>query len=131
MGQVINQTGFVEDIWAGTKVPVLADYAGGVAMELPVDADVGEAAAYFGMLELIVIPFEKSADGRGFSQAALLRALGFEGHIRAKGHVLVDQFRAAVRSGFTDVEISDAQAVRNPEQQWNRPVYKDYLKRLF
>lgn len=118
MSQIINQEGFASDHWANTPLPSLADYAGGPAVSLAPEDDIGEVAAHFGTLGLIVISFGSSADGRGFSQAGQLRSLGYEGHIRASGHVLVDQFRAALRSGFTDVEISDEQASRNPESQW-------------
>lgn len=118
MTQVISSRGFVANLWPDTPLPTLEDYTGGPALLLQPGEDPGEAAAHFGTLDLIVIPFEISADGRGFSLARVLRGLGFQGHLRAQGHILVDQFRAALRSGFTDVEISDAQAKRNPETQW-------------
>lgn len=118
MTQIIATGGFTHDDWAGTALPTLADYDGGPAVLLSPGDDVAGAVAHFATLRLIVIAFGTSADGRGFSQAAQLRALGFGGHLRARGHVLVDQFRAALRSGFTDIEISDDQAARNPEHQW-------------
>lgn len=118
MSQVINRSGFTDNIWANTPLPDLADYTNGPAMRLTPATDPAEVTAHFASLDLIVVPFEASADGRGFSQAAQLRALGFDGHIRAQGHILVDQFRAALKTGFTDIEISDAQAARNPERQW-------------
>lgn len=64
---------------------------------------------------MVVIPFARSADGRGLSLAAALRQLGFQGRLRARGHVLVDKFHAVLRCGFDEVEISDAQALRKPE----------------
>ena len=64
------------------------------------------------------ILFPSSADGRGFSIASVLRQNGFKGHLRAKGHVLADQYPLAVRNGFDDVEISDELAARQPEEQW-------------
>ena len=131
MSQVIDRTGYITDIWAGTEVPMLADYQGGDAVQMSVEDDPFDLEELFSQLNLIVIPFASSADGRGFSLSAQLRDLGFTGHIRAKGHVLVDQFRAAIRSGFTDVEISDAQAVRNPERQWQSVTLQDgYRSRL-
>ena len=98
MTQIITTGGFTHDDWAGTALPALADYGGGPAVLLSPGDDVAGAVAHFATLRLIVIAFGTSADGRGFSQAAQLRALGFGGHLRARGHVLVDQFRAALRS---------------------------------
>jgi uncharacterized protein (DUF934 family) len=132
MTQVITRDGFVDDIWRNMDVPLLSDYTGGRAVLLPVDVAPADLASYLRRLDLIVIPFEQSADGRGFSLAAALRALGFKGHIRARGHILVDQFRAAMRCGITDIEISDNQAKRNPQHQWvSVPFCDGYKARLF
>ena len=131
MSKIITPQGFAEDIWAGTPLPPLQAYQGGPALILAPEDDVSAVAAHFDQLDLIVISFETSADGRGFSQAAQLRALGFTGHIRARGHVLVDQFRAALRAGFSDIEISASQAKRNPEHQWLAvPLHSGYQSRL-
>ena len=67
---------------------------------------------------MIRIDFPSFADGRGFTLAALLRRAGFRGRLRAKGHVLADQYAMARRSGFDEVEIDDALAVRQPQDQW-------------
>lgn len=118
MSQVINQSGFVPDQWQNSIVPELSEYDGGFAVQLDVSADISALKDHLDSLKLIVIPFGSSADGRGFSLAAELRDMGFAEHLRARGHILVDQMRAAFRSGFDDLEISDAQAKRNPEHQW-------------
>ena len=62
--------------------------------------------------------FPSSADGRGFTLARQLRAMGYQGRLRAKGHVLADQYAMARRSGFDEVEIDDALAARQPQDQW-------------
>ena len=67
---------------------------------------------------MIRIDFPSSADGRGFTLAAMLRRAGYKGRLRAKGHVLTDQYAMARRSGFDEVEIDDALAARQPEAQW-------------
>ncbi len=67
---------------------------------------------------MIRIDFPSSADGRGFTLAAMLRKAGYTGRLRAKGHVLADQYAMARRSGFDEVEIDDALAARQPEDQW-------------
>jgi uncharacterized protein (DUF934 family) len=59
--------------------------------------------------------------------------MGFEGRLRARGHVIADQYAMARRSGFDEVEIDDALATRQPEAQWlARANWKahDYQSRL-
>ena len=77
-------------------------------------------AALAGLLNaaMIRIDFPSFADGRGFTLASLLRNAGFKGRLRAKGHVLADQYAMARRSGFDEVEIDDALAARQPSEQW-------------
>jgi uncharacterized protein (DUF934 family) len=48
----------------------------------------------------------------------MLRQQGFEGTLRASGHILPDQFGFALRDGFDEVEIDEAQAARQPVEQW-------------
>ena len=67
---------------------------------------------------LIRIDFPSFADGRGFTLAAELRRRGYRGRLRAKGHVIADQYAMARRSGFDEVEISADLATRQPEDQW-------------
>jgi|GEM_PF-516560 len=38
--------------------------------------------------------------------------------LRAKGHVIADQYAMARRSGFDEIEIDNALAARQPEAQW-------------
>jgi uncharacterized protein (DUF934 family) len=118
MAQLICETGFVKDTWAGTIFPTLADYIEEPVLLLRPQDDINEIVPYFKSLHLIVVSFPSSADGRGFSQAAELRDIGYTGRLRAQGHVLVDQFRAALHAGIDEIEISDEQAQRNPEHQW-------------
>ncbi len=106
---------------------------GGAAVDLPNDADPRELISYLGDLQLIRIPFPKSDDGRGFSLAKRLRDLGYRGRLRAKGHVISDQFRYALDCGFDEVEIDDDQAARQPAAHWSVPAgeksYRDKLSR--
>jgi len=67
---------------------------------------------------MIRIDFPGPADGRGFTLAAILRRAGYKGRLRAKGHILADQYAMARRSGFDEVEIDDTLAERQPEDQW-------------
>lgn len=69
-------------------------------------------------LDLIAVDFPRHSDGRGFSLGRMLRQQGFAGTLRASGHVLPDQFGFALHDGFDEVEIDEAQAARQPVEQW-------------
>ena len=71
-------------------------------------------------LDLISVEFPRHSDGRGFSLGRMLRQQGFEGTLRASGHILPDQFGFALHDGFDEVEIDEAQAARQPVEQWLR-----------
>jgi uncharacterized protein (DUF934 family) len=86
-------------------------------IDLPSDT-APDALAGLNNAAMIRIDFPSSADGRGFTLAAMLRRAGFKGRLRAKGHVLADQYAMARRSGFDEVEIDDTLANRQPEDQW-------------
>ena len=59
-------------------------------------------------LELVEVTFPKYVDGRGYSQAQLLRRrLGYEGELRAVGDVLRDQALLMVRSGFDALVLTN------------------------
>jgi uncharacterized protein (DUF934 family) len=59
-------------------------------------------------LSLIEVSFPKYADGRGYSQAQLLRRrLGYTGELRAVGDVLRDQALLMVRSGFDALALAN------------------------
>jgi uncharacterized protein (DUF934 family) len=81
----------------------------------------------------IRIDFPSFADGRGFGLARRLRELGYSGRLRAKGHVIADQYAMARRSGFDEVEINAELAARQPEAQWRARAdwaSHDYQSRL-
>ena len=69
-------------------------------------------------LDLIAVEFPKHNDGRGFSLGRMLRQQGYAGTLRASGHILPDQFGFALHDGFDEVEIDEAQAARQPVEQW-------------
>ncbi len=59
-------------------------------------------------LALICIDFPEAVDGRGYSQARLLRdRLGYSGELRAVGEVLVDQLFLMRRCGFDAYALPD------------------------
>lgn len=136
MPQLITRDGFVVDTWPteGVRVDV-ADLAdtdldavnAPVALYLEASTNAADLSDAFDKVAMMVLPFAASGDGRGFSIARQLRMLGYSGKIRAAGHILVDQFRAAIRVGIDEVEISSEQAARNPEEQWKSvPLLDSY-----
>lgn len=88
------------------------------AVTLGNDDDPRRLTPYFERIELIVVAFPNFADGRGFSIARSLRALGYGGRLRAKGRLIADQFAMARACGFDEAEIDDALAGRQPEADW-------------
>lgn len=104
------ECGFVDHLDAAAND---CDYG----VDLPSDT-APEVLAGLNNAPMIRIDFPSSADGRGFTLAALLRRAGYKGRLRAKGHVLADQYAMARRSGFDEVEIDAALAARQPEDQW-------------
>jgi uncharacterized protein (DUF934 family) len=85
---------------------------------VPNDTDAAALASYFDKISLLAVDFPSSHDGRGFSLAQRLRRFGFDGELRAHGTVIADQFAHALACGFDAVEIDDALAARQPEDQW-------------
>ncbi|WP_370230641.1 DUF934 domain-containing protein [Cognatishimia sp.] len=117
MTVVITDKGFGSDDLKVTFV-ALGDAANSVAaLDVPSDADLPDLDAHLNA-DVIRVDFPSSADGRGFTIARQLRLKGFKGRLRARGHVIADQYAMARRSGFDEVEISDELAARQPEDQW-------------
>jgi len=59
-------------------------------------------------LSVIAVEFPVFRDGRGFSYAHRLRTqMGYEGELRAVGHILPDQALFLTRVGFDAIEIKD------------------------
>ena len=80
----------------------------GVRLE-PAD-DPHELEEFLNRLALIEVNFPKYTDGRGYSQAQRRRRrFGYEGELRAVGHVLRDQILYMNRSGFDAFETERAE----------------------
>jgi len=134
MSTIITDSGFASDDWAGNFVALDDSAANDSDYGIDLGSDTSpEALAGLINAPMIRIDFPTSADGRGFTLAAMLRRAGFSGRLRAKGHVLADQYAMARRSGFDEVEIDDALAARQPEDQWLRRAdwrAHDYQSRM-
>ncbi|QFS82217.1 hypothetical protein FIU97_05440 [Roseivivax sp. THAF40] len=109
MSVIVTDAGFAPDDFQ----PGLAGDA--VVLPSDTDPDTLEAAT---QAQMVVVEFPSSADGRGFTLARLLRLRGYRGRLRARGHVIADQYAMARRAGFDEVEIDAALAARQPEDQW-------------
>lgn len=121
MSIIVTDTGFAADDWADGFVP-LADKAANdcstQSIDIASDAEPQDLAACIGQIAMIRVDFPSFADGRGFTIAAQLRRMGYQGRLRARGHVIADQYAMARRSGFDEVEIDADLAARQPEDQW-------------
>ena len=75
---------------------------------VPTDVDVSPLAPYVSSLPLVVVEFPSTGDGRGFSQASLLRGrLAYRGELRATGKgVRADQMYFLARCGFDEFELA-------------------------
>lgn len=111
MSVIVTDMGFGPDDWTD-------GFEGDTVVDLEPDADLQPLRDRLSALEMVRIAFPSFADGRGFSLARRLRLAGYEGRLRAKGHVLADQYAMARRSGFDEVEIGEDLARRQPEDQW-------------
>jgi uncharacterized protein (DUF934 family) len=136
---IVTDMGFGPDDWAGgilapADLAAAADAAaGGLAVEIGPADDPAALLPHIDRLALVRIRFPVFSDGRGFTHARRLRAMGFRGRLRAAGHVIADQYAMARRSGFDEVEIDDALAARQPEAQWRARAdwtAHDYQRRL-
>ncbi|SCB36153.1 DUF934 domain-containing protein [Rhizobium hainanense] len=138
--QVINKLAhLIDDVWCysdlyediksppNTVLPLGTLAA--IALDAPLCRPLGVLApagttadrivAFLSRVDLVVVEFPKFRDGRGFTLARTLREKhGFEGDIRAIGHILPDQFAALMQCGFSSIELP----ANHPVDQWTRVV---------
>ena len=117
---IVTDTGFHADNWTNGFTPPDQRPANDAdcGVDLASDADPERLRSDLGHIPLIRVDFPSFADGRGFTIARHLRDMGYRGRLRAKGHVIADQYAMARRAGFDEVEIDDDLARRQPEDQW-------------
>jgi uncharacterized protein (DUF934 family) len=66
-------------------------------------------------VSVVAVNFPVFSDGRGFSHARRLREnLGYEGEIRATGHLIRDQYLFLHRCGFDAIQVADPETA----EQW-------------
>ena len=112
---LVTDQGFGLDTWNKGYTPLGEAANDAVALDVPSDADPDKVSL---TAAIIRVDFPNFADGRGFTIARMLRLRGYRGRLRAHGHVIADQYAMARRSGFDEVEISQALAARQPQEQW-------------
>lgn len=84
----------------------LVSHAGRKGVQLEPADDAEALADDLASLDLVAINFPAFADGRGYSQAYLLRRrLGFSGELRAVGDVLRDTLFYQQRCGFNSFAV--------------------------
>lgn len=118
MTVIVTDTGFGSDDWTLGFVPLDEAANDVAALDVPSSADPADVIKQITGTEMIRVDFPSFADGRGFTIARQLRLAGYKGRLRAKGHVISDQYAMARRCGFDEVEISDDLAARQPEGEW-------------
>ncbi len=135
MPQLIDRLGPAEDHWTvlGADDPLPESGSVIVALErldealdsglelgvhLPNDTDPEAVKPHFDRLSLISVDFPSFTDGRGFSIGHCLRALGYQGRLRATGPVISDQFDFLLACGFDEVSLPDSVAERQPPEHW-------------
>jgi uncharacterized protein (DUF934 family) len=101
------------------EAPELAGRNAPAGVRLDPADDPAALAPHLSRLALIEVSFPRYTDGRGYSQAQLLRRRhGYRGELRAVGHVLRDQLRLMARAGFDAVVIDHP----DPEGVWRSAV---------
>lgn len=89
----------------------LDNYPAIFGLELQTSDEVEEFIPYLHRLGIILLNFPSFADGRGFSQARLLRErFGYRGDIRAVGDVQRDQLAFMRRCGINQFLLKDGES---------------------
>lgn len=91
--------------------------AGAAAVLIGPTDEVEQIAPHLSRITLLVVDFPKAGEGRGFSQARLLRQrYGYTGELRARGALKRDQLFFLARCGFDSFDLDpteDLQASLN------------------
>lgn len=124
MSIIVTDHGFGQEDFSGEILTwedgtlIDGEGKGDYAIDLPNTAAPSALIPHFDAASMIRIAFPSFADGRAFTLARHLRQLGYQGRLRAYGHVISDQYAMIRRCGFDEVEISSELATRQPESEW-------------
>lgn len=87
-----------------------------VAVELQPADPLESILPHLERLAMIVLAFPAYGDGRSYSKAELLRGRhGFTRALRASGDILADQIPHMLRTGFSELEVSNATSIKRLE----------------
>jgi uncharacterized protein (DUF934 family) len=87
----------------------------------PEDLELAPLLPHLHAVPVIAMYFGSSGEGRGYSQARLLRERhGYKGELRAIGKVMVDQIYLMARCGFDAFELADGEDVAAALAQFER-----------
>ncbi|HYD86879.1 MAG TPA: phosphoadenylyl-sulfate reductase [Vitreimonas sp.] len=96
--------------WEGGEYALMPDWRGESALLLQPADDPRALAGRIDAAALVAVDFPRIGDGRGYSQAVLLRRrLNYRGRLRAVGAVTADQIGAMARVGFDSFELREDQ----------------------
>ena len=99
----------------------------------PEDQDLTPLLTHLAHLPLIAVHFGSSGEGRGYTQARLLRERhGFKGELRAVGAVRADQIYFLARCGFDAFGLADGEDAATAIAQFTRfsVAYQDGIDNL-
>ncbi len=141
MPQLIKERALAHSDWvlagseaaagATTLILPLADYLKAIAagepaasravLLKPEEHDLDPLLPYVATLPLIAVHFGSTGEGRGYTQARLLRErYGYKGELRAVGKIRVDQIYFLARCGFDAFELLDDEDYRTAIAQLER-----------
>ncbi len=87
----------------------------------PEEQDLAPLLPHLAALPLIAVYFGTTGDGRGYTQAHLLRErYGYKGELRAVGKIRIDQMYFLARCGFDAFELVDDEDPREAIAQFAR-----------
>ncbi|WP_435229568.1 DUF934 domain-containing protein [Pseudopelagicola sp. nBUS_20] len=118
MSVIVNDDGFKSDDWTLGFAPSNEAANDVLALDVTPDTNPATLTKKLRTAKIIRIDFPNFADGRGFTIARQIRLAGYTGRLRAKGHIISDQYAMARRCGFDEIEISNKLAERQPEEEW-------------
>lgn len=85
------------------------------------DHDLSPLSPYLAKVPLVAVNFTSTGDGRGFTQARLLRErYSYQGELRAVGKIRADQMFFLARCGFDSFELLDDEDVATAVAQLDR-----------
>lgn len=109
MSHIITDLGLGPDSWTAGFTPIEVYDAEPenvpVALSLRWDTDPETLAGRLDGIRMIRVDAPGFEDGQVLALARALRAMGYQGRLRARGANLADQYRIARQAGFDEIEI--------------------------